>query len=135
MKYVLYIKDKCIKNLCNAYAEHFKTKIITLQDKIDFQNSDIDWEYNLISDGWTFKSGSKSCCGPDNQDSLYIKKSEVSNLGRCLMITFRDKKLGTLVGLAIVNAMGESMLELERPDLYDGRIENILKGFREYKSI
>ena len=80
-----YIKDKCLKNLCNAYAKHYETKIVTLQDKISYEDADIPWEYNLISNGWIFESSSKSCCGPDNQDSFYIKKSEILNLGRCLI--------------------------------------------------
>lgn len=33
------------------------------------------------------------------------------------------------------NMIGESMLELDGPDILDGRIENILKGLREYKSL
>jgi hypothetical protein len=84
-KVCAYLYNNCLKQQCNAYAEHFETKIITLEDKISFQNSDINWEHELIKDGWVFKSVSKSCCGPDNQDSLYIKKSEILNLGCCLI--------------------------------------------------
>ena len=80
-----HLKDICIQYKCNAYSEHFETNIVKLEDKIRFENSDIDWEYELIKDGWIFKSGSTSCCGPENQDSLYVKKSEISNLGRCLI--------------------------------------------------
>lgn len=80
-----HLYDYCLKESCNAYVNHYEIKIVTLEDKIRFENSDIDWEYELIKDGWDFKSGSTSDCGPANQDSLYVKKSEISNSGRCLL--------------------------------------------------
>ena len=80
-----YIKDKCIKSLCNAYAEHFETRIITLEDKIMYQNADISWETNLDKEGWKFNCGSTSEIGPDNQDSLYFKRQDEISYGRCLI--------------------------------------------------
>ena len=80
-----YIKDKCIKSLCNAYSQYFETKIITLEDKIMYQNADIPWEDNLDKQGWKLKCSSTSEIGADNQDSLYIKRQDKIFYGRCLI--------------------------------------------------
>jgi hypothetical protein len=80
-----YIKDICMKGRCNAYAEHFETNIVTLEDKIAHQDIEFDWELDLKERGWKFNCGSKSNIGPDNQDSLYFKKQDEIKYGRCLI--------------------------------------------------
>lgn len=80
-----YIKAKCLQSDCNAFAEHFKTKIVTLEDKISYQDADIPWEVNLEKQGWKLQCGSTSEIGPDNQDSLYFKRQDEIYYGRCLI--------------------------------------------------
>lgn len=84
-KFCPYIKARCLGDSCNAYAEHFETRIITLEDKIMYENADIPWEDNLDKQGWKLKCGSTSEIGPDNQDSLYIKRQDEIFYGRCLI--------------------------------------------------
>lgn len=80
-----YLKSKCITDNCNAFAEDFDIKIITLEDKISYQDADIQWEANLKKQGWKFKLESTSGIGPDNQDSLYFKRRDEHYYGRCLI--------------------------------------------------
>lgn len=80
-----YIKAKCLQYKCNAYAEHFKTKVITLEDKIMYQSAGIVWEDSLKKQGWEFKCGTNSMVGPYNMDSLYFKRQDEIFYGRCLI--------------------------------------------------
>ena len=80
-----YIKAKCVMGKCNAYVEHFETNIVTLEDKIAYEDIGFDRKSDLKERGWTFNSGSNSTIGPYNQDSLYIKKQDVIKYGRCLI--------------------------------------------------
>lgn len=80
-----YIKAKCLQNDCNAFTEDFDIKIVTLEDKISYEDANIPWEANLKKQGWTFKLGNTSEIGPDNQDSLYFKRRDGIYYGRCLI--------------------------------------------------
>ena len=82
-----YLKSKCITSNCNAFAEDFDIKIVTLEDKISYEDEDADipWEANLDKQGWKLKCSSTSEIGPDNQDSLYIKRRDEHYYGRCLI--------------------------------------------------
>ena len=80
-----FIKDKCMQGLCNAFAEDFEVKIVTLEDKIKYENLEVDWKANLKSQGWKFRCESTSGIGADNQDSLYFKRREETYYGRCLI--------------------------------------------------
>lgn len=80
-----YLRSKCITGNCNAFAEDFDIKIVTLEDKISYEDVDIPWEANLKKQGWKFKLESTSVNGPDNQDSLYFKRREETYYGRCLI--------------------------------------------------
>ena len=74
-----YLRSKCIASSCNAFAEYFDIKIVTLED------ADIPWEANLKKQGWKFKLESTSGIGPDNQDSLYFKRRDEHYYGICLI--------------------------------------------------
>ena len=82
-----YLKSKCITSNCNAFAEDFDIKIVTLEDKISYEDEDADipWEANLDKQGWKLKCSSTSEIGPDNQDSLYIKRRDEHYYGICLI--------------------------------------------------
>ena len=80
-----YLKSKCIGDSCNAFAEDFDINIVTLEDKIKYEDIEVDWEANLKRQGWKFRAGSASELGPDNQDSLYFKRREETYYGRCLI--------------------------------------------------
>lgn len=80
-----HLKSKCIKSLCNAFEEDFDIKIVTLEDKIRYEDIEVDWEANLEKQGWKFNCGSTSEIGPDNQDSLYFKRRDQVYYGRCLI--------------------------------------------------
>ena len=80
-----YLRSKCIASSCNAFAEDFDIKIVTLEDKISYEDADIPWEANLKKQGWKFKLESTSGIGPDNQDSLYFKRRDEHYYGRCLI--------------------------------------------------
>lgn len=80
-----YLRCKCITGNCNAFVEDFDIKIITLEDKISYEDAGIPWEDNLKKQGWKFKYSSTSEIGPDNQDSLYFKRRDETYYGRCLI--------------------------------------------------
>lgn len=83
-----HIKAKCLRDECNAYAEHFVTKVIkviTLGDESMYLNADIAWEDSLKKQGWEFKCSATSTIGPHNLDSLYFKRQDEIFYGRCLI--------------------------------------------------
>lgn len=81
-----YIKDKCVKDKCNAFVAHHEINIVSLEEKISDENKGIDWEKNLEIDNWKKHAISKSAIGPDDQDTLYVRvrNSEIGQ-GRCVI--------------------------------------------------
>ena len=76
--------DYCIKDKCNAFSLHYRTKIVTLQEKIVYQNYDYDWEKELSINNWVRYYGCISAIRPDDQDTLFINDRDFdTNVGRC----------------------------------------------------
>ena len=80
------IYDYCIKDKCNAFSLHYDIKIVTLEEKIAYQNKNYDWGKEISINNWVSYSESRSATGPDDQDTLFIKKRDIeTGAGRCLI--------------------------------------------------